>query len=77
MTGGSSYGRRRHQHVATSNNSRHCNYDIWHQETKSLGSDLGSAVKGFRKSIQDNPPSEIEQPPTVPNEDNEDSPRAP
>ena len=27
---------------------------------RTLGSDLGSAVKGFRKSIQDEPPAEEE-----------------
>ena len=29
---------------------------------RTLGSDLGSAVKGFRKSIQDEPPAEEEKP---------------
>jgi sec-independent protein translocase protein TatA len=28
---------------------------------RTLGSDLGSAVKGFRKSIQDEPPAEEEK----------------
>lgn len=30
---------------------------------KSLGTDLGSAIKGFRKSIQEDEPANLEQPP--------------
>ena len=39
---------------------------------KSLGSDLGGAVKGFRKSLQDNPPEETESASSTKDEDNND-----
>lgn len=31
----------------------HRDHDLWYQKLKSLGSDLGSAVKGFRQSVTD------------------------
>ena len=39
---------------------------------KSLGSDLGGAVKGFRKSLQENPSEDKESPSSTENEDNND-----
>ena len=42
---------------------------------KSLGSDLGGAVKGFRKSLQENPSEETESPASTENEDNNDPAR--
>ena len=42
---------------------------------KSLGSDLGGAVKGFRKSLQENPSEDTEPPSSTENEDNNDTAR--
>ena len=39
---------------------------------KSLGSDLGGAVKGFRKSLQENPSEETESTSSAKDEDNND-----
>jgi len=44
---------------------------------KSLGSDLGGAVKGFRKSLQENTPEETESAPSVQSENNDDISKAP
>ena len=44
---------------------------------RSLGSDLGGAVKGFRKSLQENPPEQDESTSTTKTEDNDSSNRAP
>ena len=42
---------------------------------KSLGSDLGGAVKGFRKSLQENPSEETESASSTKDEDNKDPAR--
>ena len=42
---------------------------------KSLGSDLGGAVKGFRKSLQENPSDEAESASSTKDEDNNDPAR--
>ena len=42
---------------------------------KSLGSDLGGAVKGFRKSLQENPAEETESASSAKDEDNNDPAR--
>ena len=42
---------------------------------KSLGSDLGGAVKGFRKSLQENPSEETESASSAKDEDNNDPAR--
>ena len=42
---------------------------------KSLGSDLGGAVKGFRKSLQENPSEETESASSTNDEDNNDPAR--
>ena len=42
---------------------------------KSLGSDLGGAVKGFRKSLQENPSEETESTSSAKDEDNNDPAR--
>ena len=43
---------------------------------KSLGSDLGGAVKGFRKSLQENPSEEAESASSTKDEDNNDPARS-
>ena len=43
---------------------------------RSLGSDLGGAVKGFRKSLQENPSEDPESTSSDKNEDGDDSTRA-
>ena len=42
---------------------------------KSLGSDLGGAVKGFRKSLQENPSEDTESSTSTKTEDNNDPAR--
>ena len=42
---------------------------------KSLGSDLGGAVKGFRKSLQENPSEDTASPNSTETEDNNDPAR--
>ena len=40
---------------------------------RSLGSDLGGAIKGFRKSVQDNPSDELESEASLPKEEQDGS----